>query len=73
MSLSTKQKQMMAKESRPVVPTVEGEGSGMDRQFRAWGANAYIWNEWAVGPTVQHRELYVIGSLCYTTEIEETL
>ena len=25
------------------------------------------------GPTVQHRELCVIGSLCYTTEIEETL
>ena len=25
------------------------------------------------GPTVQHRELCVIGSLCYTKEIEETL
>ena len=25
------------------------------------------------GPTVRHRKLYVIGSLCCTTEIEDTL
>ena len=47
------------------------------------------WDGWAVGsfwmqtvlfgmdgqwdPTEQHRELHVIGSLCCTTEIEETL
>ena len=24
-------------------------------------------------PTVLHREMYVIGSLCYTTELDETL
>ena len=38
-------------------------------------ANCYVTfgtrGQW--GPTVQHEELYVIGSLCCTTEIEETL
>ena len=38
-------------------------------------ANCYVTfgmrGQW--GPTVQHGELYVIGSLCCTTEIEETL
>ena len=40
-----------------------------------WGfldVNCYIQNgHWS--PTVQHREMYVIGSLGCTTEIEETL
>ena len=47
MILSTKQKQVMAKESRLVVP---GAG-GRDGQFGGvLDANCYIWNGWAVGP-----------------------
>ena len=64
---STKQKQITAKESRLVVPRGEGGGSGMDGQFRA------LYLEWmGNGSCVQHRELCVIGSLCCTTETEET-
>ena len=38
-----------------------------------FGCNCYIWNGCTMGHTVQHKELCVIGSLCYTTELEETL
>ena len=47
-----------------------------------WGGQA-VWGFWMQpvifgmdgqwGPTVQHRELCVIRSLCCTTEIEDTL
>ena len=49
---------------------------------REWGGQG-VWGWWMQmvtfgmdeqwGPTVQHRELCVTGSLCCTTEIEETL
>ena len=52
---------------------------GMGRQWDGWG----VWLWWMqtatfgmdgqFGPTVQHRELCVIGSLCCTIEIKETL
>ena len=52
---------------------------GRGRKWDEWG----VWDWWmqAVtfgmdeqwGPTIQHRELCVIGSLCCTTEIEEPL
>ena len=53
------------------------------------GREGRVWDGWGVlgwqmqtvtfgmdgqwGPTVQHRELCVIGSLCYIMEIDETL
>ena len=43
MTLSTKQKQITAKESRPVVPGGRVGSSGF------LGANCYIWNGWKVG------------------------
>ena len=73
MILSTKQKQITAKESRHLVPRREGrEGDewmvyGFVMQTIIFGMDG----QW--GPTVQHRALCMIGSLCYTTEIEETL
>ena len=57
MILSTKQKDIMAKESRPVVP---GEGGGgLMGSSGLFDANCCIWNGWAMGPycTVQ-------GTLC---------
>ena len=38
-----------------------------ERQTATFGMDG----QW--GPTVQHRELCVIGPLCCTTELEETL
>ena len=74
MILSAKQKQIMAKESRLVVPRVEGGGRGIDRYFRSFWQETVIFRmdgQW--GLTVQHRELRVIGSLCCTIETEEIL
>ena len=45
MILSTKQKQIMAKESRLVVPREEGWGSGMDGQFGVLGYKL-LYLEW---------------------------
>ena len=52
------------------------------REDREWDRQG-VWGWWMQtvmsgmvgqwGPTVQHRELRRIGSLCYLTEIEETL
>ena len=51
MTLSTKQKQTAAKESRLVVLRKEREGSVMDGAvWFFWDANLYIWNGWARGP-----------------------
>ena len=47
---------------------------GGRREWNGWEvwSFCYIWNgQW--GPTVQHRELCVTGSLCCVIEIEETL
>ena len=73
MNLSAKEKQMMAKESRCVVPQGEGEGSVMDGQFGVFGCSVVFGMEKQWDPTVQHGELCVIVSLCCTTEIKETL
>ena len=45
-------------------------------KFSSWGwwiqtVTFEMDGQW--GPTVQHRELYAIGLLCYKTEIEEAL
>ena len=73
MNLSTKQKQITAKESRLVVPGGRREENGMDRQFGVWGCKLLFGMDGQWGPIVQHRELCVMGSLCCTTETEETL
>ena len=71
--LFTQKKQFTAKESKLVVPS--GEGVKWDGRA-VWGFWMQtpvfgMYGQW--GPTVQHRELGVIGSLCCKTEIEETL
>ena len=37
-----------------------------------WGMQTvcYIWNGWAMNPTVQHKERCVTGSLCCITELD---
>ena len=71
MILFTKQKHMTAKERRLVIPSGEG-GDGQEvRGF--WRQTFILGMDGQQGPTIQHREQCVIGSLCYTTEIEETL
>lgn len=60
----------MAKDSRLVVPGGREEEGGWMGSLEA---NCNIRNGWAVGSTVQNRELSVIGSLCCTTELEEIL
>ena len=68
---STEQRQTMAMENRfMVVRGREWDG------WRVWGwrmqpATFGMDEQW--GPTVQHREMCVIGSLCCTMEIAETL
>ena len=50
-----------------------GEGVGCTRSL-GWQMQTVTFEmdrQW--DPTAQHRELCVIGSLCCTTEIEETL
>ena len=55
-------------EGRIVVPR------GRGRKWDGWGVCSFIsgMDGWW-GPTIQHRELCVIGLLCCTTEIEEIL
>ena len=68
-----KQKQIMATKSRLGVVGGRG-GSGRVGILGVWGRQTVMpgmdgqWNL-----TVQHREVYVIGSLCCTTELDETL
>ena len=74
MILPTKQKEITAKESRLVVA-----GRGRGDEWDGQGVWAFCMRtvtfgmdgRW--GPTVQHRELGVTGSLCCTTDAEETL
>ena len=49
MILSTKEKQIMAKESRLVVPKGDGGGRGMDGQLGVFGSKLLYWNGWAMG------------------------
>ena len=73
MILSTKEKQITAEESR--LWFLEGSGrkgdgwavQGLGMQTVMFGMHG----QW--DPTIQHRELCVIGSLCCRAEIEETL
>ena len=58
---------IMAKESRLTVPRGEGKGE-------EWALGGFFWMQAVIfgmdgqwGPTVQHREMCVIESLCYTT------
>ena len=64
----------MAKENRLRVLKGEGGGSGIDGHLGVFWMQIVIFGmdgQW--DPTVQHRELCVIRSLCRTAEIEETL
>ena len=64
--LVTKQNQIVAKKSGLVGGGWDGQGGwSFGRQTVTFGING----QW--GPTVQHREMCVIGSLCYTTGIEK--
>ena len=64
----------MAKKSILRVFKGEREGSGMDGHLGGFlDANCCIWNGWQWDPTVQHRELCVIGSLHCTTELDKAL
>ena len=72
MILSTKLKQITDMESTLVVAGGMGEGVGWMGNLGLVDTNCNFWNgQWV--PTVQHRELCVIGSLCGTRETEETL
>ena len=71
--LSTKQKQITAKETRLVVTSGEG------RKRDGWAVPDF-WMQTVIfgmggqwGPTVWHWKMSVIRSLCHKTEIEETL
>ena len=70
-----KQKQIMAKKSRLGVPRRERGGSGMDGHLSGeLGMQIVIFGmdgQW--GPTVRHREMCVIESLCSITEPDEIL
>ena len=51
-----------------------GEGVGWMGILGIWEMQTVLFGmngQW--DPTVQHREMCVIGSLCYTTEIDGTL
>ena len=63
----------MAKKSRLGVPGGERGGSGMDGHLGGLGMQTVIFGGGQWGPTVQHREMCVTGSLCCTNELEETL
>ena len=70
---STKHKQITIMESRFVVAGGRGERVRWTGSLGLVDANCNIWNGGQWDPTAQDRELCVNGSLCCTTEIEETL
>ena len=73
MLLSTKQKQIRAIESRLLDARGKRGGSGKDGEFGVGGYKLAFGVDGQWTPTVQHRELCVIRSLCCTTETEEIL
>ena len=75
MILSTKQKQIKAKESRLVVTQGKEarKGVGWTGVWGCWMQTVTFGMDGQWASNVQHRELCVIGSPCCTTEIEETL
>ena len=64
---STKQKPNMDKESKLVVPGGRGEPEGWMGSLGFWMQTSICGMGRQQGPTVQHRELCVIVSLCCTT------
>ena len=61
----------MAKKSRLGVPKGERGGSGMDGHLGVFWMQTLVFGidgQW--DPTVQHREICVIGSLSCKTELE---
>ena len=71
---NNKQKQSMAKKSILGVPRWGMGRSGRDGNFGCLGMQTVIFvmdGQW--DPTVQHREMCVTGSLCCTTELDETV
>ena len=68
-TINKTRKSFLAKESRLGAPRGERGWVGI-----WWGFGIIAFGmdgQW--GPTIQHRELCVTGSLCCTTELEETL
>ena len=64
----------MAKESKLGVPRGKGEGVGRTGIWGVFCMQTVLFGmDGTWGPTEQHRELCVIGSLCCKTELEETL
>ena len=72
MILSTKHKQIMAKESS-LDCWDGGKGKWDGRVIWDWWRQTVTCMNGQRGPTVQHRELCVIGSLFCTTKVEEAL
>ena len=65
----------MAKKNRLGAP-----GGGKGREWEGWAFWGFLGIETVISgvdgqwdPTVQHRGMCVIGSLCCTTELDETL
>ena len=64
----------MAKKSKLGVSNGKGGRSGMDGNLGVFGKKTVTFGmDGQRDPTAQHRELCVIGSLCCTTELDETL
>ena len=68
--LSTKQKQMQPRRA-DLVSSGEGIWSGMDWQLGVFGCKLLYLDWMGNWASCTHRELYEIGSLCCTREIEE--
>ena len=71
MILSAKQRKIMDMDSKLVVTRGKWGDNGMDEEFGVGGSN--IWNGWAMWSFCIAQRTVVIGSLCCTTETEETL
>ena len=63
----------MAKESRLSFPGEEGREWDGQALLGFWMQTVKLGMDGQWGPTLQHRELCVIGSLCCTTELGGTL
>ena len=64
----------MNKKSRLGVPKWEKGESWMHGPLGVFGMQTVIYGmDGQCDPTVQHREMFVTGSLCCTTHLDETL
>ena len=63
----------MAKKSRLGFPRSGGEGEGLGGMGILGMQTVISGMDGQWDPTVQHREMCVIGSLCCTTELDEML